>query len=174
VTISVTSPDQNPTAVSSAELRHAIGHFATGVTVVTSRGPDQEPIGTTANAVTSLSLEPPLVLVCFDHGSATLEAIRGRGAFAINVLADDQRQLSANFARRGADAAWAGVAHRQGPTGIPWLDGALATLDCTVEDRLTGGDHEIILGRVRDVHTSAADVAPLLFWRGAYASLGNR
>src|ERR1700742_5254804 len=85
--------------LSSDEFRHAVGHFATGVTVITSVGPDGEPVGTTANAVTSLSLEPPLVLVCFDLKSATLTAIRGHGAFAINVLGHRQRHLSANFAK---------------------------------------------------------------------------
>jgi flavin reductase (DIM6/NTAB) family NADH-FMN oxidoreductase RutF len=173
VTITMASPEQNTMAVSSAELRHAIGHFATGVTVVTSRGRDDAPVGTTANAVTSVSLEPPLVLVCFDHNSATLEAVRDRCVFAINVLAAGQRHLSANFARRGVRAAWDGVAHRPGPTGIPRLEGALATLECTLEHLLRGGDHEIIVGRVHDVETSADDVAPLLFWRGAYATLGT-
>jgi flavin reductase (DIM6/NTAB) family NADH-FMN oxidoreductase RutF len=173
VTITVATPDQSPPAVSSAELRHAIGHFATGVAVITSHGPDGEPVGTTANAVTSLSLEPPLVLVCFDHTSATLEAVRDRSAFAINVLAAGQRHLSVNFARTGPGAGWDGVAHRCGASGIPRLDGVLATLECTVEHRIPGGDHEIVVGRVHDVETSMEKVAPLLFWRGAYASLGT-
>src|SRR5215471_12694316 len=92
--------------VSPAQLRDAMGHFVTGVTVVTSIGADGAPVGTTANAVTSLSLEPPLVLVCFDLKSATLTAIRGHGAFAVNVLGHRQRHLSANFAKRGLAAVW--------------------------------------------------------------------
>src|SRR5512135_889079 len=87
--------------VSAAELREAMGHFATGVTVVTSVDADGQPVGTTANAVTSLSLAPPLVLVCFDLGSMTLQAIRGHGAFVVNVLSAPQQHLSRNFARRG-------------------------------------------------------------------------
>ena len=87
--------------VSAGEFRHAMGHFATGVTIVTSLGADGSPVGTTASAVTSLSLDPPLVLVCFDLGSLTLRAIRGHGSFAVNVLGAAQGQLSANFARRG-------------------------------------------------------------------------
>ena len=86
------------TGVSPAELREAMGHFATGVTVITSVGTGGEPVGTTANAVTSLSLEPPLLLACFDLKSATLAAIRSHGAFAVNVLGHRQRHLSANFA----------------------------------------------------------------------------
>jgi len=86
--------------VSAADFRHAIGHFATGVTVVTSVGIDGQPVGTTANAVSSLSLDPPLILVCFDRSSQTLEAVLAHGAFAVNVLGARQQHLSANFARR--------------------------------------------------------------------------
>ena len=158
--------------ISAAEFRHAVGHFATGVTVVTSIGPDGVPVGTTANAVSSLSLDPPLILVCFDRASVTLEAVRSHGAFAVNVLAAPQQHLSANFARRGLAAAWDEVRHRPGSTGSPRLHGVLAVLECTVEHRLPGGDHEIVVGRVREVETAGDGVAPLLYWRGAYASLG--
>jgi flavin reductase (DIM6/NTAB) family NADH-FMN oxidoreductase RutF len=157
--------------VTPAELRHAMGHFATGVTVITSIGPDGRPVGTTANAVSSLSLEPPLLLVCFDRSSQTLAAIGTHGAFAVNVLAAPQEELSANFARRGPTADWDDVPHRPGLTGSPRLHGVLATLECTVEHRLPGGDHEIVVGRVRDAQTGDGGAAPLLFWRGRYASL---
>jgi flavin reductase (DIM6/NTAB) family NADH-FMN oxidoreductase RutF len=157
-------------AVSAAEFRQAMGHFATGVTVVTSVAADGTPVGTTANAVTSLSLDPPLVLVCFDLASLTLEAIREHGAFAVNVLAEPQRDLSASFARRGFAAAWDEVRHRPGRTGSPRLHGVLAVLDCTVEARLPGGDHEIIVGRVREVEVTGEGV-PLVYWRGHYTSL---
>jgi flavin reductase (DIM6/NTAB) family NADH-FMN oxidoreductase RutF len=139
--------------------------------VVTSIGADGQPVGTTANAVSSLSLDPPLILVCFDRSSVTLEAIVSHGAFAVNVLGARQQHLSANFARRGLAAAWDGVRHHRGSTGSPRLDDVLAALECTVEHRLDGGDHEIVVGRVHEVETSGADVAPLLFWRGTYASL---
>jgi flavin reductase (DIM6/NTAB) family NADH-FMN oxidoreductase RutF len=159
--------------VSAADLRHAMGHFATGVTVVTSVDAAGEPAGTTANAVSSLSLDPPLLLVCFDRTSLTLEAVRQHGAFAINVLAAPQQHLSRNFARRGLDAVWDEVPHRPGPHGCPRLEGVLAGLECTVEHYLPGGDHEIVVGRVRHVETSGEDATPLVFWRGAYASLGQ-
>jgi flavin reductase (DIM6/NTAB) family NADH-FMN oxidoreductase RutF len=148
-----------------------MSHFATGVTVITSVDASGSPVGTTANAVSSLSLDPPLVLACFDLASQTLGAIRTHGAFVVNVLAEPQRHLSANFARRGLAAAWDGVRHRSGPTGSPRLEDALAILECTVEHALPGGDHEIIVGRVRHVETSSRPVAPLLFFRGSYASL---
>jgi flavin reductase (DIM6/NTAB) family NADH-FMN oxidoreductase RutF len=156
-----------------AAFRHAMGHFVTGVTVVTSVGADGEPVGTTASAVSSLSLDPPLVLVCFDRASVTLRAVRAHGAFVVNVLADSQLHLSVNFARRGLAAAWDGVRHRPGSTGSPRLHGALAVVECTVEHELPGGDHEIIVGRVREVQTGDADVSPLVYWRGTYASLAE-
>lgn len=158
-------------SVSSDEFRHAMGHFATGVTVVTTVGPTGEPVGTTANAVSSLSLDPPLLLVCFDLDSLTLRAIRSHDAFAVNVLAARHRHVSANFARSGESAAWDDVHYQPGPSGIPRIHEALAVLECTVEHYLPGGDHEIVVGRVR--HTAVADdgAAPLIFYRGSYTSL---
>src|SRR6201996_5572907 len=166
--------DGGQAQVSPAQLREAMGHFATGVTVVTSIGADGEPVGTTANAVTSLSLDPPLVLVCFDLGSATLAAIRGHGAFAVNVLGQRQHQLSANFAKRGLAAVWDGVTHQRGPTGSPRLADVIAVIECTVEHAFPGGDHEIVIGRVRHVATSDDAATPLLFWRGQYATLDGQ
>jgi flavin reductase (DIM6/NTAB) family NADH-FMN oxidoreductase RutF len=173
-TIDDASPEPGepgPAAVSPADLREAMGHFATGVTVITSVGEDGEPVGTTANAVTSLSLEPPLVLVCFDLKSATLTAIRSHGAFAVNVLGQRQRQLSANFAKRGLAAVWDGVTHHRGPTGSPRLADVIAVVECTVEQAMPGGDHEIVIGRVQHVETNSEGATPLLFWRGRYGAM---
>ena len=169
------------TEVTPTELRHAMSHFVTGVTVVTSVDADGQPVGTTANAVSSLSLDPPLLLVCFDRSSQTLAAVLAHGAFAVNVLAERQEELSSNFARRGNAADWDGVRHGPGLTGSPRLHGVLATLECTVESRLPGGDHEIVIGRVRHAHmpdqapdgSPGGQAVPLLFWRGRYASLGT-
>jgi flavin reductase (DIM6/NTAB) family NADH-FMN oxidoreductase RutF len=164
-------PDELSPEVSPAQLREAMGQFATGVTVVTSVGADGEPVGTTANAVTSLSLEPPLVLVCFDLQSATLAAIRGHGAFAVNVLGERQAHLSTNFAKRGLAAVWDEVRHHRGPTGSPRLADVIAVIECTVEHSYPGGDHEIVIGRVRHVESDGDAAAPLLFWRGKYTSV---
>jgi flavin reductase (DIM6/NTAB) family NADH-FMN oxidoreductase RutF len=166
-----TTREAGTAGVSAAEFREAMGLFATGVAVVTSVGADGQPVGTTANAVTSLSLDPPLLLVCFDVRSATLRAIGGHGAFVVNVPGYRQRDLPVNFARRGLAAAWDGVRHRRGPTGSPRLDGVIAVVECTVEHALRGGDHEIIVGRVQHAETAADGAAPLVFWRGSYASL---
>ena len=160
--------------VTAAALRHAMGNFATGVTVITSGDAAGRPAGTTANAVSSLSLDPPLLLVCLDRTSQTLAAIATHGAFAVNILAAPQEELSANFARCGPAADWNGVPHRPGLTGSPRLHGVLATLECTVEHRLPGGDHEIVIGRVRHAHVDDGEADPLLFWRGRYASLGGQ
>ena len=168
------APDADPGEVSPAQLREAMGHFATGVTVVTSVGADGEPVGTTANAVTSLSLEPPLVLVCFDLKSATLTAIRGHGAFAVNVLGHRQRHLSANFAKRGLAAVWDGVRHHRGPTGSPRIADVIAVIECTVERSFPGGDHEIVIGRARHVESNGGGATPLLFWRGKYTSIDGQ
>lgn len=167
-------PDADPAGVSPAQLRDAMGQFATGVTVVTSVGADGEPVGTTANAVSSLSLEPPLVLVCFDLKSATLAAVRGHGAFAVNVLGHRQRHLSANFAKRGLAAVWDGVRHHRGPTGSPRLADVIAVIECTVEHSFPGGDHEIVIGRVRHVESNGDGATPLLFWRGEYTSIDGQ
>jgi 3-hydroxy-9,10-secoandrosta-1,3,5(10)-triene-9,17-dione monooxygenase reductase component len=161
-------------APEAERLRHALGHFATGVTVITSVGPDGEPVGTTATAVASLSLEPGLLLVCLDWRSATLRAILGHRAFAVNVLAHGQEAVSRNFARRGEAATWAGVAYDRWPSGNPRLNGTLAGLDCALEDVLTGGDHEIVTGRVLDAGTDPQAPRPLVHWRGQYANLERR
>jgi 3-hydroxy-9,10-secoandrosta-1,3,5(10)-triene-9,17-dione monooxygenase reductase component len=138
------------------EMRAVMGRFATGVTVVTTAGP----LGSTANAVSSVSLEPPLVLVCLREESETLEALRGSGAFAINVLAEDQQELADRFAKPASDAQWAGVAHEPSTTGAPLLDGTLATIECTVHEEARGGDHRIVIGRVRSVRLADEPRAP--------------
>jgi flavin reductase (DIM6/NTAB) family NADH-FMN oxidoreductase RutF len=159
--------------VTAADFRHVMGHFATGVTVVTSLDQYGQPVGTTANAVSSLSLDPPLVLVCFDLASVTLRAVRNHQAFVVNVLAAPQQQLSANFARRGLAADWEGIAHRPGLFGSPRLHDVLAAVECTVEHYLPGGDHEIVVGRVRAVEAGDEHASPLLYWRGAYVSVAS-
>lgn len=159
--------------VDGAELRKAIGHFATGVTVVTSLTPDGRPIGSTANALSSVSLDPPLVLVCLRLESETLYALLGRERFAINVLGQGQLDLAERFAGRSNGHTWDRVAHRRGVHGAPLLDGAVATLECSLHDVADGGDHKIVIGRVLEVRHPEAHVVPLVFYRGAYAGLAD-
>lgn len=158
------------TPVPADSLRAAMGHFATGVTVVTAAG--EQPQGSTANAVASVSLTPPLLLVCLRDDSQTLATLLDAGHFGVNVLHEGQQALAQRFARRGA--TWDGIAARSGAaTGVPLLDGALATLECAVHDVADGGDHRIVVGRVLAVEHPDDHVPPLLFYRGAFTGLGR-
>ncbi len=156
--------------VPPALLRRTMGHFATGVTVVTAIDHDGSAFGTTANSVTSVSLDPPLLLVCLRHESETLAAIRDAGRFGVNMLRADQRHLSDGFARPSDAITWRGVRHRV-REGVVVLDDALATLECTLHDTLDGGDHAIVVGRVTAADHADDGHEPLLFYRGAYTAL---
>ena len=150
-------------------FRETVGAFATGVTVVTATGP-QGPAGLTTNAFTSLSLDPQLVLVCFDDASRTLPVIRATGRFAVNVLRAGQEDVAAVFAsRRVAAEKFAEVTHEEAD-GLPVLDGALAWLACDLVELVPGGDHTIGVGRVTAMHADRAG-DPLVFFRGAYVGL---
>jgi flavin reductase (DIM6/NTAB) family NADH-FMN oxidoreductase RutF len=151
--------------------RTVVGHFATGVAIVTCHGAEG-PAGLTTNAVTSLSLDPLLLLVCFDNGSRTLPAVRSSRRFAVNVLAADQGELAAVFAsKRVARAKFEAVTHSVAH-GVPVLDGALAWLACDLRELLPGGDHTIGIGAV--THADAREGEPLVFFRGAYTSVKDR
>ncbi|HEY2041281.1 MAG TPA: flavin reductase family protein [Jatrophihabitans sp.] len=159
------------TDVTPEQLREAVGRFATGVTVVTALDLQAKPVGCTVSAFSSLSLRPPLVLVCIDtrrfmHGPLT----SGPG-FAVNVLAADQRATALRFATPAADK-FATTPHHPGRSGIPLLDGALAHVQCDLHAVHEGGDHAIIVGRVSDVRTTAGE--PLLYAQGAFLDVDHR
>ena len=140
--------------------------FASGVTVVTSRGTDGVPRGFTASSFSSLSLEPRLCLVSVDNRSESLAAIQESGAFVVNILADSQEQVSRTFASRTPDK-FAEVSYTDGPaTGAPILDGVLAFIECRVAELLPGGDHTILVGDIQG--GQAREGAPLLYFRGHY------
>jgi flavin reductase (DIM6/NTAB) family NADH-FMN oxidoreductase RutF len=151
-----------------------VGAFATGVTVVTTRG-EQHAYGMTANAFSSVSLDPPLVLVCVTSRSEGSEHIQRNAVFAVNVLSAEQEPLSRYFASRdrpkGRDA-FKEIAHRTAASGSPILDGSAAFLDCSVHSFYTAGDHEIFIGEVLELGTNG-DGAPLLFHGGRYRSVGD-
>jgi 3-hydroxy-9,10-secoandrosta-1,3,5(10)-triene-9,17-dione monooxygenase reductase component len=149
--------------------RDTIGQFATGVTVVTTTGPDG-PAGMTTNAVTSLSLDPLLVLVCFDHGSRTLDVVRASRRFAVNVLRADDVALAAVFAsKRVATEKFDSVTHYEAH-GVPVLDTALAWIACELRELVPGGDHEIGIGEVIGMG-AGEPTDPLVFFRGAYRTI---
>jgi 3-hydroxy-9,10-secoandrosta-1,3,5(10)-triene-9,17-dione monooxygenase reductase component len=152
------------------DYRRAIGHFATGVTVVTSRS-DAGPSGLTANAVCSLSLEPRLMVVCLEHESRTLAAARDSRRIAVNVLAHDQRELAVHFAGKAPESEqFTGIAYGD-VDGVPILDGAVAWLTGDLKDLLPGGDHVIGVAEVTGVGAPGGD--PLVYFRGGYHGLGE-
>ena len=154
--------------VDPMEFRRALGCFATGVTVITTVDESGQPRGLTANAFSSLSLDPTLILVCVDHRSDTFPVIAQAPAFAVNILGEEQREVSQRFAKKG-DNKFDGVSHRIGESGAPLIDGALAVLECRVSQSLPAGDHTIFIGEVQSVEH--AQGKPLVFFRGNYASL---
>jgi flavin reductase (DIM6/NTAB) family NADH-FMN oxidoreductase RutF len=151
-------------------FRDTVGAFPTGVTIVTARGADG-PAGLTTNAFTSVSLDPPLILVCFDNTSRTLPVVREAGRFAVNILRAGQEDLAALFASKAMAAEkFADVTHTE-DHGVPVLDDALAWLVCDVHELLPGGDHTIGIGAVTALGR-APDGDPLVFWGGGYWRLG--
>jgi 3-hydroxy-9,10-secoandrosta-1,3,5(10)-triene-9,17-dione monooxygenase reductase component len=155
-----------PATLDPVAFRSAMSQWATGVSVVTSLGP-LGPAGCTANAVTSLSLDPLELLVCFDRGSDTLQAVSASGRLAVNMLTVEQEALSARFARKGApEVKFDGVPYTL-IEGVPVLDGTLATLVCEVDRVLAGGDHEIVIGHPTTC-TARPDAEPLIFLRNGY------
>jgi flavin reductase (DIM6/NTAB) family NADH-FMN oxidoreductase RutF len=156
----------------SQDFRGALGAFATGVTIVTTRG-EEHPYGMTANAFSSVSLDPPLILVCVKAFSEGGEEIRENGVFAVNILAAEQEPLSRYFASkdrpRGRDA-FGDIAHRTAASGSPVLDGAVGYLDCALNASHEAGDHVIFIGEVLALDYSH-EVAPLLFHGGGYRFL---
>jgi flavin reductase (DIM6/NTAB) family NADH-FMN oxidoreductase RutF len=153
-------------------LRDVLGHFASGVTVVTAHTAEG-PIGFTCQSFSSLSLDPPLVVFAPARTSRTWPQLRDIGRFCVNVLAEDQSEVSARFARSGTDR-FAGISWAASPSGSPVLDGVVAWIDCGLWAEYDGGDHTLVAARVLDL---AADPGrrPLLFHRGSYGLLeGSR
>jgi flavin reductase (DIM6/NTAB) family NADH-FMN oxidoreductase RutF len=162
-------PSDRPADVEGAVFREAMSRWASGVTVVTAAGPDG-PAGMTASAFSSLSLDPPLILVCVAHSSTQHDALVGAVGFAVHFLALDQHELSNHFAKSGGDK-FAGLEHRPGPFGAPLLDDVHARLVCAREDTPPGGDHTILIGRVVEIDLS--DGQPLLHWNRSYRRLAD-
>jgi flavin reductase (DIM6/NTAB) family NADH-FMN oxidoreductase RutF len=156
-------------SVSEPEFRDTLARWASGVTVVTARA-DGQPVGMTAASFSSLSLDPPLVLVCVAHSAQAHDGLVGAPGFAIHVLGASQAEMSARFAKPGPDK-FAGFPDERGPYDVPLLPYGVARLVCERHDALDGGDHTILIGRV--VETELAGTDPLLYCNRAYGKLGS-
>lgn len=152
-------------------LRHVLGHFATGLTVITASTEDG-PAGLTCQSFSSLSLEPALVTFSPARTSTTWPLLRAEGRFTVNILPAEHQHLAAQFARSGTDK-FAGVNHSPSPLGSPILDQALAWVDCELQQEYDGGDHTIVVAAVRAL-SARAEAEPLLFYKGDYVSLRSR
>lgn len=150
------------------DFRNVLGHFASGVTIVTCCDSEQHPTGLTASAFCSVSLDPPLVLICVDHKSQSYPHLKESGRFAINILPQAHEPLSRRFASSRLDK-FDGVAFTLGTLGLPLIDQALAHLECRTVSAHVEGDHTIFVGRVESVGTGEGE--PLLYYRGRYHRL---
>ncbi len=163
-----------PAPIASDDFRLVMGHFVTGVTVVTALDGDR-PFGITVNALSSVSLDPPLVMVALDRRRFLTPIVRAAGRYAVNILAEDQQDLSDCFAGAPVEPGrerFCGAAWHPGQTGLPILDGASAALEMTVVQTFSAGDHDLFIGRVDALTDAMTDEAhhrmPLLYYRRRY------
>lgn len=154
----------------SKELRRVMGLFATGVTVLTTRDDDGRPYGLTANAVTSLSLTPPLLLICIDKKAETHPHFLTSRCFVVNILCEDQEELSGRFAKSGGEK-FGTLPFSTNQDGVPVLENTLAHLECRIIETHEGGDHVIHIGEVQ--HAEVRGGRPLLYFQGKYRHLGG-
>lgn len=155
------------TEIDPRALRNAFGAFMTGVTVVTTHDQDGNPLGFTANSFTSVSLDPPLVLVCLANSSSNYDAFNNASGFAVNILAEDQKEVSNTFARP-VDDRFAAVTWQNGPQGSPVFEGVSAWFDCSMFNRVEAGDHLILIGEVKAFENNTHP--GLGYARGAYVT----
>lgn len=159
-------------AIEPLSFREALGHYASGITVITSHV-DGEPIGFTCQSFYSVSVSPPLVSFSVMSSSASYPRIRQAGRFAVNILSGEQVTISNQFARRGADK-WHGVEWQASPLGNPLLGGSLHWLDCEIHAEHAAGDHLIVIGEVKALNLQeTAATQPLLYFKGQYCNLAT-
>src|SRR5262249_57704135 len=159
-----------PMAIPAAEFRSALPPSPAGARVAPPWAPDGRPSGLTASAFTSVSLEPPMVLVCIDHNASAYQTFMESSWFAVNMLAKGQEHLSRRFATTGADK-FDGVAFREGQARLPIIEEVVAALECRVVHRYAGGDHTIFVGQVEGAWVAGG--VPLVYCRGAYHHVGD-
>ncbi|TCP40766.1 flavin reductase (DIM6/NTAB) family NADH-FMN oxidoreductase RutF [Tamaricihabitans halophyticus] len=153
--------------VDSTTMRQTMGRFATGVAVITTES-DGIPHGMTLNSLTSVSLDPPLLLVCFNHGARSAAAVSASGRFVVNLLSQRQQPIAMRFAQRGEDH-FSGLGLEYGDHSVPVVPNALAHLDCALGQTVEAGDHTVFFGKVTDVCTR--DGEPLGFYQGRFSDV---
>ena len=156
--------------MSSDEFRRACGRFATGVTVAAATDSSGIPHGLTVSSFTSVSLDPPLILICLGHEVSCIEIFRAASHVGISVLAEDQQHISERFAQKGRDK-FDGLDWRAGDTGAPLLAGALAEMECAVRRQVTAGDHDIFVTEM--IHGRVREGNPLIYFAGRYQRLSR-
>ncbi len=161
----------DPREEADASLREVMSVYPTGVTVVAGNDADGSPYGLTVNSFTSLSLDPPLVLVCIGHTSTSHPRLVAASSFTVNVLAADQEEVAVRFSRDPSDGRFDDIGWRPSASGAPVLEGVAAWLDCSAYEILEGGDHSIVVGRVE--RSVVTDRPALLFHRGRLGSTGT-
>jgi len=152
-------------------FRQILGNWATGISIVATAGRDDRPYGLTVSSFTSVSLNPPLILVCLDNRISGLQAFKDNGKFGVSVLSEGQADLSTLFAKKDTDRP--PELYFEGATGVPLIKGALVTLECTTWAMYDGGDHQILIGEMRaaELGTAKEGKGPLLYFRGKYGTL---
>ncbi|MDO8290474.1 MAG: flavin reductase family protein [Parvibaculum sp.] len=166
-----TNIDDKETIVDPTIYRNALGSFASGVTVLTTKA-SESPVGTTVSAFSALSLVPPLVLVSLALKSETLAHIKRAGFFSVNILSAGQGSIARRFATSNGSTKFDGVEYSLGKNGAPLFAGISASLECDLDDCFRGGDHDILIGFVRAARVSP-ELAPLVYYRGGFVGLGE-
>lgn len=155
----------------NASLREVMTTYPTGVTIVAAVGGDGEPFGLTVNSFTSLSLEPPLVLVCIGHAATSHDRLVASSGFSISLLSGGQAALAGRFAADPSEGRFEGVSWEPGTLGVPLIDGSMAWLECSRYDVINGGDHSILIGRVEHARRTQRDA--LVYHKGRLSSSGT-
>ena len=163
---SMSRNDDTVVEIDPGHFRTVLGHYPTGVCVVTGCNVDGKASGLVVGSFTSVSLDPPLVAFFPDKSSSSWPQVRDCGHFCVNVIGDDQLELCKQFASKGGDK-FTGVAHRLSPRGMPVLDGVVAYIECLLHDEIDAGDHTIVLGKVQHLQVERGG-EPLLFFNGRY------
>lgn len=153
--------------IDPSHFRHVLGHFPTGVTVVTAANEDGSFNGLAIGSFFSVSLDPPLVGFCVGSDSSSWASMKDAGHFVVNILSDGQADVSNRFASKSEDR-FASLGFTEGVAGAPRIEGSLAHIDCVTHAVHDGGDHDIVIGRVVDLDVNDAEAGPLLFFRGGY------